>query len=719
MRISPGSLRGWVTLVVSLGTVASLTAASVEPPSGLVGWWPGDGDALNRVGPPGTIAGGASFAAGRVGQAFQLSGAGQAVVTQLDSQPSTLPTVTWEAWVFPTTVNFGIRQQILSTDDGGYDRSVLIESGTSNFGVFTGSGVWQPTSVTPNAWQHVAVVFRPNGITFFKDGQAFEYGQSPVGQASGNRLQIGANPGYGEFFRGLIDEVSVYNRALTTGEIQGIVAAGAEGKTKTPPGSADLRVTSSISPDPASLPGGDRLTNVVEITNLGPDPARFVALSLPVPPGVTPVGSEISSGTATTSATVVNAAVDSIPVLGKVALRVILKPVLLGPVTLTATVAGVSNDPNPANNSGSATATIAGNVTSTDGDWGAANVILSNTPEAGLMVRVGDIDNLGFGWPAGFDPFGGGTTPPHAFPFSPSKTDPAGTDRILVPSSYNGNPPRGQDGYVNSSSRPGNLPQPIVLTYNLAGRFVTSAALQLFVDDFQASWGPSYRVTLNGQRAPFLEDLINALQQTGPVGKLLTTAIPAEFLPLVQSGQLSLLIDDPVTGAGDGFAIDFVKLLINVKGFGQSGVIQGTVTDAETRQPIAGARVAAQQATATITDSQGRFVLNGVAAGLVSVVASAADYASVTRSTDLAAGQTVTLDFALTLQPLLRIEAIPNDQVRISWPNRLAGYALQMVPTTLAPASWAAEGSTPVIVDGRFTVTNAASGSARFYRLAK
>ena len=49
-------------------------------------------------------------------------------------------------------------------------------------------------------------------------------------------------------------------------------------------------------------------------------------------------------------------------------------------------------------------------------------------------------------------------------------------------------------------------------------------------------------------------------------------------------------VDDPTTGAGDGFAIDFVKLLVNVKGFSQSGTIQGTVTDAETHQPIPGAR---------------------------------------------------------------------------------------------------------------------------------
>src|SRR5262249_49576875 len=45
------------------------------PPSGLVSWWPGDGNANDIVGTNnGTLQGGATFAAGEVGQAFSLNG---------------------------------------------------------------------------------------------------------------------------------------------------------------------------------------------------------------------------------------------------------------------------------------------------------------------------------------------------------------------------------------------------------------------------------------------------------------------------------------------------------------------------------------------------------------------------------------------------------------------------------------------------------------------
>ena len=50
-------------------------------------------------------------------------------------------------------------------------------------------------------------------------------------------------------------------------------------------------------------------------------------------------------------------------------------------------------------------------VTEEDGDWSKKIEILQNTPEAQLMVRTGDIDNLGFGWPANFNPFSGNNTP--------------------------------------------------------------------------------------------------------------------------------------------------------------------------------------------------------------------------------------------------------------------------------------------------------------------
>ncbi|MEK7676282.1 MAG: Ig-like domain-containing protein [Verrucomicrobiota bacterium] len=289
-----------------------------------------------------------------------------------------------------------------------------------------------------------------------------------------------------------------------------------------------------------------------------------------------------------------------------------------------------------------------------DGSWAAPQVVLTNTPEAELMVRTGDIDNLGFGWPAGFDPFSGNETPVHAFPWQPDPLDAIGTDRIMVPSSYNGTLPNGFDGYTVATARPDNLPQTITLQYadSLTGITVTGAVLHLFVDDFQASfWGSQFEVTLNGRRAPFLEALINNLLQTGPIGKLITVRVPNDFLSEVASGTLALRIDDTTTGAGDGYAVDFVKLLINPIGTFHAGSISGVVQD-EAGQGLPGALVSAANVIETTTDEQGHYTLQPVPAGLTVVTVAKEGYRLRSFNVNVVANVNSPLNATLVLAPI-------------------------------------------------------------------
>ena len=122
-------------------------------------------------------------------------------------------------------------------------------------------------------------------------------------------------------------------------------------------------------------------------------------------------------------------------------------------------------------------------------EWRQIRSVVKDGPEADLVVRLGDIDNMGFGWPEGFIPFTGKSTPRHDFPYLPEDDDPDGTDRIMVVSGRVSEKGR-QDGYTENTTRPSNNPQLLVLEYDLQGIEVTTVALQLFVDDFQAPvWG--------------------------------------------------------------------------------------------------------------------------------------------------------------------------------------------------------------------------------------
>lgn len=283
---------------------------------------------------------------------------------------------------------------------------------------------------------------------------------------------------------------------------------------------------------------------------------------------------------------------------------------------------------------------------SADGDETTPGRVLAGGDEADLVVRVGDIDNLGFGWPAGFDPFTGRDTPVHPFPFQPEADDPPGTDRIMVVS---GNTGASGDGYVYESQRPGNLPQALVFDYPLDGLDVKVAALQLFVDDFQPSrFGSRYRVWLDDREATDLAVTLNALDQTGPNGKLLTLQLLPEFLDLVRDGRLEVRVDDPDNNAGDGFAFDFARLLVNPKGYRHAGTVSGVARDATDGSPLAGVLVSASNVRQALTDSEGRFSLAQVPAGLVVTTGSKAGYTPDSEAADLVSGETVTVELELS-----------------------------------------------------------------------
>jgi OmpA-OmpF porin, OOP family len=281
-------------------------------------------------------------------------------------------------------------------------------------------------------------------------------------------------------------------------------------------------------------------------------------------------------------------------------------------------------------------------------DWAATHREQKNAKEAELLVQVGDIDNLGFGWPFQFDPFAGKSTPTHRFPWAPEEDDPPGTDRIMVNSGASVMV-SSQDGYTRETYRPDNSPQPLLIEFDPAGVVVKGAVLQLFVDDFQAPLMKTrFSVTLDGQPAPDIETTINKLNQTGPIGKLITIKLLPEYLGLLKDGKLSVLVDDPTTDVGDGFAFDFARLLINPKGFTYSGTIRGIVIDKDTEKPLDGALASAGNVRQATTGPDGKFELKDVPAGLVVVTGSHPDYVTGSEQNDLEAGDE--LDITIRLE---------------------------------------------------------------------
>ena len=216
-------------------------------PAGLVSWWPAEGGYTDIIsGNNGTPSGGVGFAPGEVGQAFSFSG-GSAEIVVADNANLDVGQITIEAWVKPTTSGHGrpILQKRSSVNVGGYTFETTDASdgpGPANglqFAIWISGTQYllqTPANVlTISAWQHVAATFDGTTMNIYVNGilQASQAASGAIDTDNADSLVMGLNvTNAGYDWNGFTDEVSLYNRALTSAEIQSIVNAGGAGKAK-------------------------------------------------------------------------------------------------------------------------------------------------------------------------------------------------------------------------------------------------------------------------------------------------------------------------------------------------------------------------------------------------------------------------------------------------------------------------------------------------------
>ncbi len=248
-------------------------------------------------------------------------------------------------------------------------------------------------------------------------------------------------------------------------------------------------------------------------------------------------------------------------------------------------------------------------------DWAEKSVISKGTKEAELVVRVGDIDACNDKDAVaehGYDPFTAKSQYAHGYPWSKDDTDPAGTDRIFVGSKWNGENTDGYSSnyaaYKNGNDKDnayGDGALSFTMEYDASEIGMKSVILQLCIDDFQAnSWDSVFTVTLNGKDAPFIAELLNHTDQTGPTAYIVSAMIPAGFFADIASGKLTVVIDE-ITGIGDGYAIDFAKLLINYNDQIFTGSFSGKT------EPEATVRLLGTSTTVTAS-STGEFTFSAI-----------------------------------------------------------------------------------------------------------
>jgi len=251
--LTPGILLGTIISAIIVLTASADPTNCTPPPSGLVGWWRGDGDCLDAAGTNnGTFQGGATFALGEVGEAFSFNPVSGTMIVPDSSNLRLTNQLTIEAWINARSIGdpdgYGLVSKVggaggTGTANFGYQFGL---SGNALFGQFSspGDSWWQWPSarvtsgglIAPGVWYHVAWTYDQSAMKLYCNGQPVAtnvIGPKVISATSSNLRLSGDDNGH-VYFDGLIDEAAVYNRALTDSEIQAIYSAGSVGKCVTP-----------------------------------------------------------------------------------------------------------------------------------------------------------------------------------------------------------------------------------------------------------------------------------------------------------------------------------------------------------------------------------------------------------------------------------------------------------------------------------------------------
>jgi hypothetical protein len=223
------------TPVMGLATILN---DDVPAPSGLVSWWTANGTAADLLGQNnGTLNGTVTFAPAEVGLGFEFNSTSY-LSTNTTGFPTGSNDRTMEMWV--NVKDFGTGQAHFAgygnfgTNDQNYGLGALTDH--QLFFTQWGQSILGP-ALQAGQWYHIAVTNVGDSATLYLNGTVVATGSLSINTPANTQLYVGRIPGPGG--DGLqkdeiVDEISVYNRALSASEIQSIYQAGSAGKTPPP-----------------------------------------------------------------------------------------------------------------------------------------------------------------------------------------------------------------------------------------------------------------------------------------------------------------------------------------------------------------------------------------------------------------------------------------------------------------------------------------------------
>jgi Concanavalin A-like lectin/glucanases superfamily len=236
-----------------VNSIRRLLVSATEKPGqmreGLVALWSGEGNGDDSTGHNNAVLTDVAFAGGRLGQAFSFGGGGGVThpCVQVPFAPNLInPSYSVDAWIKPLApVNDPAGAAVIFEEPWGAPQ-LVIRTGFSGvkvaffFATSRSSPLYEVVSTSEiplGQFSHIAGTWDGTTLRLYINGILNNQntpGVSPV--PSGCPFYIGGmyNPVeannschyVGQFFNGLIDEIALYNRALSASEIQADYQAG-------------------------------------------------------------------------------------------------------------------------------------------------------------------------------------------------------------------------------------------------------------------------------------------------------------------------------------------------------------------------------------------------------------------------------------------------------------------------------------------------------------
>ena len=213
--------------VISAGTPG---VSTLYNPTGLMGYWPlneGTGTtALDQSGNgyngtwTGNLLNGSHYGGGKVGSSAGDFDGSTDYITTASSLP-TLSTFTFTAWInLSSSPGRGFIVWLLPADleiQGGY---LIVNKTGCGLVVETPSAV-----ITTGAWYFVTDTWNGSAASVYVNGVLITSGASCSGYTTvGGTAEMGAY-GTSDYFPGLVNEVRIYNRALSPAEVMALYTA--------------------------------------------------------------------------------------------------------------------------------------------------------------------------------------------------------------------------------------------------------------------------------------------------------------------------------------------------------------------------------------------------------------------------------------------------------------------------------------------------------------